>query len=614
MQELLGKITASLVESDKVVPENLIDKINANIKPPAKVTADDVHIRAMYIVSDQVNSYGGRFPVDEHERLAEFLVDSPVLIGHRKDSLPIARNFHAETLHRDGANWIKVYFYWLKNAEHGENLRKNIDAGIYKECSISFVFSLPECSICGSDIRQCRHRPFEKYKTDSGETVQAHFNYRQIAKVLETSLVYRGSVSDTLITDQLFFGCENNAEEKVFSGRPQFKPFQRLWDINRLDKGSNYIVLPAYESLRLIVSRSNNKTLIAASDGQGVESKTLNKYIHTLKFPEGDYSVDCRLVGYCGKERRTVGAIRSYLNGEESSVRRLEIKIADLIAVDGEDAAVLSGIERRRKLEKLFADTPELLIPAKEAQGEKLAQIVGKCITRYGVEIFECNSSGRYLLTSKKYLPAIITGRSKAGDGYRYSMECHINNELKMPVETVYSTGKIDPGDTAELETYAVNCPNEKISLSQPRIVDVSGCHGQPDNISLLLDDNSSVDERPVYTLCEKSNGVKIMVIQNGSDLSAYRLFRFDVDLLEGGSLFFADRIENYKQADDKRAGGGAISEVICRDDSMRLHLDGFLTGHYMIRPVLKDGIRRYVFYKIKTNEIANPQNKKSGR
>ena len=88
MENLFGKITASLIDNDLSFPPELVDIINTNIKPPEKVTADTVYIRAMYIVSDEVNSYGGRFPDDEFDTLMNLIVDSPVLIGHKKDQLP----------------------------------------------------------------------------------------------------------------------------------------------------------------------------------------------------------------------------------------------------------------------------------------------------------------------------------------------------------------------------------------------------------------------------------------------------------------------------------------------------------------------------------------------
>lgn len=212
MKNLIGKITAELIDRELSVTDDLVTRINDTIKPPEPVTAEAVHIRAMHIVSDRITAAGGCFPADEHDSLARLLIDSPVLIGHRKDSLPIARNFQAKKVIRDGANWIKVYFYWLKDSRHGEDLRKNIDSGIYKEGSISFIFGFPECSICGQDIRTCGHHPFEKYKIGDNEEKVAHFNYRRIERVLETSLVYRGAVSDTTITGELFAPAQPSEE------------------------------------------------------------------------------------------------------------------------------------------------------------------------------------------------------------------------------------------------------------------------------------------------------------------------------------------------------------------------------------------------------------------
>ena len=93
----------------------------------------------MYIVSDEVNSYGGRFPAEEHDRLAALLVDSPVMVGHRKDSLPIGRNFHAVTVEKGGRPWVRSYFYWLNSAEGAETLRENIDKGVVTDAVGNFT-------------------------------------------------------------------------------------------------------------------------------------------------------------------------------------------------------------------------------------------------------------------------------------------------------------------------------------------------------------------------------------------------------------------------------------------------------------------------------------------
>ena len=93
MNQNYAKLKARLLEFDHNRKSELIELINQNIQPPEPLTEDDVHIRVMYIISDQVNSYGGKFPIEEMEKVASLLIDSPVLVGHRKDKLPVGRNF-----------------------------------------------------------------------------------------------------------------------------------------------------------------------------------------------------------------------------------------------------------------------------------------------------------------------------------------------------------------------------------------------------------------------------------------------------------------------------------------------------------------------------------------
>lgn len=223
MENLLGKIEACLAEKEIEVSDDLVFLINTRIKPPLSVRKEDIYIRAMYLVSDQVNSFGGCFPLEEHPKLAELLVDSPVLVGHSKERLPIARNFKADLAEKDGANWIKVYFYWLKNSPEAESLKENIDHGIYKECSIAFSFEFPECSICKQDMRRCQHIPFRTYQDENENQVQAHFNYRNIIRVLETSLVSRGAVFGTSITNELYLFQKHDCADGICKFKRVYK-------------------------------------------------------------------------------------------------------------------------------------------------------------------------------------------------------------------------------------------------------------------------------------------------------------------------------------------------------------------------------------------------------
>ena len=127
MEVLLGNLEGRLQDKEELFSDDLVSLINFHIKPPVPVERDRIFIRAMFLVSDEVDSYGGCFPSDEHPKLASLLIDTPVLVGHKKDQLPIARNFKADLITKDGANWIKVWFYWLKSSEGAISLKENID-------------------------------------------------------------------------------------------------------------------------------------------------------------------------------------------------------------------------------------------------------------------------------------------------------------------------------------------------------------------------------------------------------------------------------------------------------------------------------------------------------
>lgn len=199
----MNKITEILIGNLAInAPDDrmafLIEQINNNIKPPRAVTADSVNIRAMYVVNNLINWHGGRFRRDDIAQLATLIMDTPVLVGHNRSDAPLARTFHAELEEHGGTLWLKSYFYWPKTDGQDELLQK-IDSGVLKECSISFVYSVPECSVCGEDMRKCPHDTDRQ----SNDQSRPHFLYGGISQVLETSLVYKGAVKGTYITDKL---------------------------------------------------------------------------------------------------------------------------------------------------------------------------------------------------------------------------------------------------------------------------------------------------------------------------------------------------------------------------------------------------------------------------
>jgi hypothetical protein len=339
MDERIGRIVARLSEGDTPgVEAEQIDRINRNVSPEQPVRAGEVYIRRMLILSDRVNSFGGRFPAEEHARLAELLVDSPVLVGHRKDSLPIGRTFHAECVSRGGVRWVLSYFYWLKATRGAEDLRRQIDQGIVKECSIGFVFGRAECSICGCDIRECEHEPLASYRV-SGVERRCWFDYRDIRKVLETSLVYRGATPDTRVGSEL-------AEESVIvpvlqagAGENDAPAQPEPLMMEALNPVERCLVMPRYDGVPVRLQVGESKVVLMSVEGRhladmgGAVTCTRLNGGPTDGLPDDScettrvITLAGLLVGYRGRSRCPVEQVQRYLHGLPGPVTRLALML-----------------------------------------------------------------------------------------------------------------------------------------------------------------------------------------------------------------------------------------------------------------------------------------------
>ena len=127
-----------------------LDAIHALPNPPLlPLTAEEIHIRRCRLASDQTDSRFGRFRTEDLPRLLELVQGAPVLIGHDRRTLGIARFFGGEVEKRGEASWIVPRFYWPRAHSQADDLRVMIDSGVYNEASIAFVYQKPTCSNCG---------------------------------------------------------------------------------------------------------------------------------------------------------------------------------------------------------------------------------------------------------------------------------------------------------------------------------------------------------------------------------------------------------------------------------------------------------------------------------
>ncbi len=216
MEWIYRELSGELLGERSKVSDEEIAIINSLPNPPlVPVTARDIYVRRCRLAGDGVDAGFGRFRTDELPRLLELVQGAPALVGHRKDTLGIAR-FFGGSIRKDpatGVSYIVPRFYWLRAHSTSEDLRVNIDGGIYNEASIGFTFKLPTCSICGEDIRRCEHIPGRDY---DGHI--CHFYYDQVLRVTEGSLVYRGAHPGTG-----FMLSDPAARPDRWGGLPRFR-------------------------------------------------------------------------------------------------------------------------------------------------------------------------------------------------------------------------------------------------------------------------------------------------------------------------------------------------------------------------------------------------------
>ena len=263
---------------------------------------------------------------------------------------------------RNGRPWVKCWFYWLRDARGADTLAENIDGGIYKECSISFTFLFPECSVCGRDIRTCPHQPFEKYTARDTETT-CHYYYRNIERVLETSLVYRGAVPDTALTNELL--SPENLSRPPRCEIPIDSPTE-------LPAAARYLIMPHYEGIPVTVESNNGQLSFRRVDGRPLHADLSDRFA-TESLPP--FQSACGfIIGLRGKQRFPTDTVEAFLRGDPTSVSRLELRLLPQAGLSHANA-VEKGRFTIRIMPHLWSD-----LAAVEARSRKLSTASGVLI------------------------------------------------------------------------------------------------------------------------------------------------------------------------------------------------------------------------------------------
>ena len=177
------------------------EKAADKIKKFTAVEIEQLYRKAMKLTGDKLNSQYGRFRTESLPTLAKMCVGAPVLIGHDKQSKPIAKIYDGYV----NECFVVTPFYFPKGRSDADDLAIDIDSRVLSECSISIQFTKATCGLCGRNMMSwfdCPHIPGREYpKTDEHEGGIAFYWYDNVKKVLEGSIVYRGAHPDTGFVD-----------------------------------------------------------------------------------------------------------------------------------------------------------------------------------------------------------------------------------------------------------------------------------------------------------------------------------------------------------------------------------------------------------------------------
>lgn len=206
--EIRSKEFAVQAESVSVTEEDLALINNRFALRP--LAAEQVYVRRLAVCNDQYDRTGERFPGYYLERFAATLPGKPLLAHHDKGQFPLGRFFRAEVVKEAGATWLYCWAYLVKTAGN-EEIRTQIDAGVYSHVSIGFRWADLSCDLCGRSYfsGDCPHVIDREY--DGRRCTATYAGDPERVEAIEASLVYLGAQYGAVVTKSDDRGLEKGA-------------------------------------------------------------------------------------------------------------------------------------------------------------------------------------------------------------------------------------------------------------------------------------------------------------------------------------------------------------------------------------------------------------------
>ncbi len=182
-------------DSPRNADEELVRAVNRFALRPLE--RHEFAVFTLDLCHNQVDRHFSRFPDEELEKVNAMAPGRPLMERHDlRGSLPRGTFFRSR-LHRHGERLSVRPDVYVLRTEENAGFIANIEGGVYRETSIGFSFRLPECSVCGKDLRTCDHVPGRTY----GQEL-CHFILRDVLEVLEGSVVSSGSQGTGFVTGE----------------------------------------------------------------------------------------------------------------------------------------------------------------------------------------------------------------------------------------------------------------------------------------------------------------------------------------------------------------------------------------------------------------------------
>lgn len=228
--EIRSKEYAVRAEAAEPAPEDL-QLINERFAL-APLQPEEIYVRRLALCNDRYDRTGERFPPYYLERFAATLPGKPLLAHHDRRQFPLGRFFRAEVTQEPEppagekhtglparTTWLYCRVYLVRTPGN-EEIRRQIDAGIYSHVSIGFRWADLTCDLCGKSYfrSDCPHVIGQEY--DGRPCTATYGGDPARVEAVEASLVYLGAQYGAVITKS----SDRRAEKAVLAGRAWPEP------------------------------------------------------------------------------------------------------------------------------------------------------------------------------------------------------------------------------------------------------------------------------------------------------------------------------------------------------------------------------------------------------